>query len=130
MKPFSSAAGAFENISKGASDNQHPQRNRGSFPKAKWNARSPLRKTILTRHDGYHPNGERGFTTREVACLQGFRDDHKFFGTWAAKRRQIGNAVPPSMGALILLEIIRSLMETDAKGADGYEHTSPTCLKL
>lgn len=124
MEPFKSVAEAFENICAGASDNQHPQRNQGGFPKKKRNAKSPLRKTILTRHADYHPSGKRGFTTREVACLQGFPDDYEFSGNWTAKRRQIGNAVPPSMGELILLEIIKSLMETDAKRANGYENTS------
>lgn len=79
MEPFMSTAEALENISAGASDNQHPQRNQGGFPKKKWNAKSPLRKTIRTRHAGCHPSGKRGFTTREVACLQGFPDDYDFF---------------------------------------------------
>ncbi len=92
MEPFKSVAEAFENICAGASDNQHPQRNQGGFPRKKWNAKSPLRKTILTRQAGYHPSGKRGFTTREVG------DDYEFSGNWTAKRRQIGNAVPPSMG--------------------------------
>lgn len=62
--------------------------------------------------ENWHPNGKRGFTDREFACLQGFSLQHRF-GPNGIKR-QIGNAVPPVV-AKVLFEGIRRFME----GVDG-----------
>ena len=35
---------------------------------------------------------------RENARIQGFDDKYKFAGSHSAKRRQVGNAVPPPLG--------------------------------
>jgi hypothetical protein len=70
------------------------------------------------------PVAKEGSPLVKLLACKGSQTIMIFFGNWTAKRRQIGNAVPPSMGALILLEIIKSLMETDAKRANGYENTS------
>jgi DNA (cytosine-5)-methyltransferase 1 len=40
----------------------------------------------------------RYFTVREMARLQGFPDDFAIEGTWKAATRQLGNAVPISIG--------------------------------
>jgi DNA (cytosine-5)-methyltransferase 1 len=40
----------------------------------------------------------RYFTVREMARLQGFPDDFVVGGTWKAATRQLGNAVPTSIG--------------------------------
>lgn len=47
-----------------------------------------------------HPSGQRGLTCREVASLQTFPHDHVFLG--AQVMRQIGNAVPPLIGKIVL----------------------------
>ncbi len=62
--------------------------------------------------DNYHPCGERGFTTRELACLQTFPLNFRF---QQDARPQIGNAVPPLFAKAIYGEIIRSLRETDKR---------------
>lgn len=58
-------------------------------------------------HVGYHPSG-RNFTHRELACLSGFPLEHQFCGTYTTK--QIGNAVPPIVGKVIL-EAVRNALE-------------------
>jgi DNA (cytosine-5)-methyltransferase 1 len=40
----------------------------------------------------------RYFTVREMARLQGFPDDFVFEGSWIAATRQLGNAVPTTIG--------------------------------
>ncbi len=43
----------------------------------------------------------RYFTVREMARLQGFPDDFVFQGSWKAATRQLGNAVPTTVGELM-----------------------------
>ncbi|TCM39650.1 DNA cytosine methyltransferase [Kribbella sp. VKM Ac-2568] len=65
-----------------------------------------LSRTI-TAHiakDGYwyiHPVQNRTLTIREAARLQTFPDHFRFAGPPSAAFRQIGNAVPPRLGAVI-----------------------------
>jgi DNA (cytosine-5)-methyltransferase 1 len=47
----------------------------------------------------------RYFTVRECACLQTFPDDYRFTGSWTDRMRQIGNAVPPVLAALLAKRI-------------------------
>lgn len=58
-------------------------------------------------------------TVREGACLKCFPYHHTFAGGIADRKRQIGNAVPPSIGKLILEEVMRTLMRAD--GLEGDE---------
>ena len=44
-----------------------------------------------------HPDEMRGFTVREAARIQGFRDSFIFKGSIAQQYKMIGNAVPPPM---------------------------------
>lgn len=72
----------------------------------------PLPRCITTSGGGNaHPDGTRKFTLREFACLQGFPIDYKFSATGVLK--QIGNAVPPSVGAVFLAEVKKALMKAD-----------------
>jgi site-specific DNA-cytosine methylase len=48
-----------------------------------------------------HPDQHRALTLREAARLQGFPDDFRFVGGEESVRQQIGNAVPPPLGAAI-----------------------------
>ena len=71
-----------------------------------------LSRTI-TAHmakDGYwyiHPGQPRTLTVREASRIQTFPDSFRFSGARSHQYRQIGNAVPPVLGAAIGAELIR-----------------------
>lgn len=48
-----------------------------------------------------HPNGKRRMTCRELATIQSFPLDYKFYGGISSVCRQIGNAVPPLLAKAI-----------------------------
>ncbi|TMC49566.1 MAG: DNA cytosine methyltransferase [Chloroflexi bacterium] len=52
----------------------------------------------------------RRLMTRELAALQCFPDDWEIHGSTTSARRQLGNAVPPPIGELLGLEILRQLL--------------------
>jgi DNA (cytosine-5)-methyltransferase 1 len=90
----------------------------GSFPdvygRLAWDRVAPT----ITRecsHPGNgrysHPEQDRLLTVREMALLQGFPKDYQFVGSLSFKYRQIGDAVPPSIAAMIAAAI-----EEDASG--------------
>jgi DNA (cytosine-5)-methyltransferase 1 len=57
----------------------------------------PGGENMLVRPDG----GVRYFTVRESARLQTFPDDFQFHGSWSETMRQLGNAVPVDLAAII-----------------------------
>lgn len=73
----------------------------GKFRRLSWDKPSC---TVDTRFGSpryfLHPSQQRGFTVREAARIQGFHDDFVFCGDEKGQYRQIGNAVPPPLGAL------------------------------
>ncbi|XP_076247833.1 DNA methyltransferase 1a isoform X2 [Calliopsis andreniformis] len=56
-----------------------------------------------------HPTQTRVVSVRECARSQGFPDTFRFYGTILDKHRQVGNAVPPPLGAAIGHEIRKSI---------------------
>lgn len=57
-----------------------------------------------------HPDGSvRYFTVRESARLQTFPDDYVFHGSWTETMRQLGNAVPVSLGGVVAAEVSHQL---------------------
>ena len=59
----------------------------------------------FTRGEYGHPFFHRSITPREAARIQGFPDWFEFHGNRSSVRRQIGNAVPPTMAYAIALGI-------------------------
>lgn len=80
-----------------------------------------LSRTI-TAHiakDGYwyiHPRQDRTLTVREAARLQTFPDRYRFAGPPSAAFRQIGNAVPPSLGQQLGTAVRASLDDPQPAG--------------
>ena len=54
----------------------------------------------------FHWNNRR-LSVRECASLQTFPEDYRFFGSPRSQRKQIGNAVPPLLGKLIVEELCK-----------------------
>lgn len=89
---------------------------RGGWPdvygRLRWDGQCP---TITGGFDSYtrgrygHPLQNRPLTPREAARLQGFPDEHVFYGTRHDVRHQIGNAVPVPLGAAIGRAILAAL---------------------
>lgn len=89
-----------------------------------WCPNGILPRAMTTSGGGNcHPSGLRNLTLREFAVLQGFPVDHRFAGT--AIKKQIGNAVPPSM-ARILFTTARKALEK----ADGVVAAAPEVIEL
>lgn len=65
----------------------------------------PGGENMLRRTDG----GVRYFTVRESARLQTFPDEFLFHGSWSETMRQLGNAVPVTLGELVATDIRRHL---------------------
>lgn len=82
---------------------------------------SPLDEPAKTLKAGVHgvPGGEnmlrmpdesvRYFSVRESARLQTFPDEYYFTGPWSESMRQIGNAVPVNLAAVVANDIARYL---------------------
>jgi len=58
----------------------------------------------------------RYFSIRECARLQTFPDSWTFKGTWSSITKQLGNAVPVKMAAVVA-KSIRIALEASAKSA-------------
>lgn len=86
---------------------------------------SPMDEPAKTLKAGDHgvPGGEnmlrrldgsvRYFTVRESARLQTFPDDFIFHGTWTETMRQLGNAVPVSLGEMVASTIHEQLKKVE-----------------
>lgn len=57
--------------------------------------------------DFIHPNYNRPITVREAARLQSFPDSYIFVGSEFQQLKQIGNAVPPLLGAAVARAVIQ-----------------------
>ena len=61
-----------------------------------------------------HPYEDRALTVREAARLQTFPDSYRFAGSLTSRARQIGNAVPPILAA-VLADTIAAQIAPPAK---------------
>ena len=62
--------------------------------------------TVMGKSRFIHPYENRLLTVREMARLQGFPDDHIFYGSINSQIDQVGEAVPPPLAALIAQELL------------------------
>ncbi|XP_076753512.1 DNA (cytosine-5)-methyltransferase PliMCI [Xylocopa sonorina] len=65
-----------------------------------------------------HPEQTRVVSVRECARSQGFPDSFRFYGSILDKHRQIGNAVPPPLGAALGFELRKCLKNNQADQLD------------
>lgn len=92
----------------------------GSFPdiygRLAWDRVAPT-VTRECSHPGNgrysHPEQDRLLSVREMALIQGFPEDYHFEGSLSFKYRQIGDAVPPVVAAMIA-----DAIAADAAGRD------------
>jgi DNA (cytosine-5)-methyltransferase 1 len=92
---------------------------------------SPLDEPAKTLKAGDHgvPGGEnmllmpdgrvRYFTARESARLQDFPDDFVFYGSWTESMRQIGNAVPVTLGRVVGDSVAQALRRASRASDNG-----------
>ena len=73
----------------------------------------PGGENMLRRADG----SVRYFTVRESARLQTFPDSYVLHGSWTEAMRQIGNAVPVTLGYVIAQSVARHLAPRGRRGA-------------
>ncbi len=65
-----------------------------------------------------YPNGElRYFSVRESCRLQAFPDEYIFDGSWTENMRQLGNAVPVTLGEVVLRSVRAALDRSDTASA-------------
>lgn len=83
-----------------------------TFGRLEWDKPSVTIRTSAynpTKGRYIHPSEHRGLSTAEMAALQTFPYDYRFFGKFGSVGKQIGNAVPPllayCLAAAIRLQI-------------------------
>lgn len=83
----------------------------GFFRRLAWNQPSPTLVTdpTMPATDLCHPSKDRPLSIQEYARIQEFPDDWKFFGELSDIYKQIGNAVPVSLGKAIGKQVVKLL---------------------
>lgn len=83
----------------------------GFFRRLAWNQPSPTLVTdpTMPATDLCHPSKDRPLSIQEYARIQEFPDDWKFFGELSDIYKQIGNAVPISLGKAIGKQVVKLL---------------------
>ncbi|OTA96168.1 hypothetical protein M434DRAFT_393030 [Hypoxylon sp. CO27-5] len=79
----------------------------------RWDPDIPLARTITCSGGvgNYHYSGKRDFTLREYAVLQGFPANYQF--QRPGKKRQVGNAFPPTVVKMLYKHLRRWLEQKD-----------------
>ena len=66
----------------------------------------------------------RYFSVRECARIQSFPDEWVFCGSWTETMRQLGNAVPVDLAAIVARKLARDLRKAEKAGS-GDVHVQP-----
>lgn len=95
------------------------------YGRLRWDAPSYTISTYFGRPGNgchVHPDQDRVLSAREAARLQSFPDSFKFYGTQRSVAMQIGNAVPPLLGAAVGTVIPGSRIVDLFAGAGGLSY--------
>ncbi len=114
LKPFTSVKDAISNIPPEHPDHEIPPN--FPIPREPYDENGLLPHILKTHgYENYHPSGLRNFSLRELACLQGFPLKHGFHRTTRADEtmKQIGNAYPPTMAAVLFRFVKNQLLIRD-----------------
>ena len=71
----------------------------------------PGGENMMVRDDG----SVRYFTVRESARIQTFPDGYAFHGSWSEAMRQLGNAVPVTLGRVVAASVAEHLLNDDIR---------------
>jgi DNA (cytosine-5)-methyltransferase 1 len=87
----------------------------GFFRRVGWDEPSPTLVTdpTMPATDLCHPDKDRPLSIQEYARIQEFPDDWKFFGEMKDIYKQIGNAVPISLGYAIGKQVVKLLLQEE-----------------
>ena len=101
----------IQSISSGGNSRKKASSFCDSYARMSWDHPSP---TITTKCISFsngrfgHPEFDRALTVREAALLQDFPHDYEFHGSLWSCARQVGNAVPPTLGEALGRFIVKS----------------------
>ena len=79
---------------------------------------------MLVRTDG----SVRYFSIRESARLQAFPDTYEFHGAWGEAMRQLGNAVPVTLGQQMAASVATQLLLADQRSLSAPGLRQPELL--
>ncbi|KAH7419546.1 S-adenosyl-L-methionine-dependent methyltransferase [Cadophora sp. MPI-SDFR-AT-0126] len=110
LKPLTSVRSVLNSIPSDC-PNHNIEAACGRTIKTSWDASGAVPTITCDGGTRGHPDGERGFTDRELAALQSFPHYHVFYGS--AIKKQIGNAVPPLIAEILFKAIVKHLKKVD-----------------
>ena len=115
LKPFVTARQALYPLGSNPRHGEDDRFTTFNPPKPAWDPDQPLSNTITCDggKNNYYWDGTREFTVREFALLQGFPEVHSFHGTKTDRKKQIGNAFPPSVVKVLYCHLIKWLDKQD-----------------
>lgn len=97
----------------------------GFFRRLAWNLPSPTLVTdpTMPATDLCHPDKDRPLSVQEYKRIQEFPDEWELCGDIKAKYKQVGNAVPVSLGAAIGRHIVKLLEGKKIKKIEGFPYS-------
>jgi DNA (cytosine-5)-methyltransferase 1 len=97
----------------------------GFYRRLAWNKPSPTLVTdpTMPATDLAHPEKDRPLSIQEYMRIQEFPDDWQFWGSLKDKYRQIGNAVPVSLGRAIGNHVLKLLSNEDITEYSGFNYS-------
>ena len=97
----------------------------GFYRRLAWNAPSPTLVThpAMPATDLGHPEEDRPLSIQEYKRIQEFPDTWEIKGNLINQYKQIGNAVPVSVGKAIGKTILKHFVEDEFKKYDGFKYS-------